>query len=237
MSLSTDERTVGELVVERPSRARVFEKLGIDYCCGGKKPLAQACNEKGLSLDAVWQALNDAENQVASGRDWNTAGLGELADHIEQTHHAWLKQELPRLEFITGKVANRHGPNHPELVEVHEVFMGLKAELDQHMMKEERILFPLCRQIESSDGPMQSHCGSVANPIRVMVMEHEDAGDALARMRELTHDYTPPADACNTFRAMLDGLRELELDMHQHIHKENNILFPRAVEAEAKLAG
>jgi regulator of cell morphogenesis and NO signaling len=234
----TAEATVGQLVVERPSRARVFERLGIDYCCGGKKPLAQACVEKKLDLNAVLDELRQEAADAATApaeRNWATASLTDLCDHIEQTHHAYLKQELPRLEFLTAKVANRHGPRDARLVELHQVFAAFKAELESHMMKEERVLFPICRRLDTAERPVQSQCGTVANPIQVMVAEHDDAGEALARMRRLTDDYTPPPDACNTFRALFDSLHQLERDMHQHVHTENNILFPKAVRAERLL--
>jgi regulator of cell morphogenesis and NO signaling len=234
------QTTVGQLVVERPARARAFERLGIDYCCGGKKPLADACAEKGLDLAAVLAELDReaiAADPADAERNWGTASMTDLADHIERTHHAFLKAELPRLEPIAHKVAIRHGPTHPELAELYDVFMAFKQELETHMMKEERILFPLCRQLDSAaDGPAPSfHCGSVANPISVMIHEHDDAGRALQRMRELTNDFTAPPDACNTFRAYLDSLHQIEQDMHQHVHKENNILFPKAVRTEVLL--
>jgi regulator of cell morphogenesis and NO signaling len=238
MSQTLIETTVGQLVVERPSRARVFEKLGIDYCCGGKKPLGSAIEERGLDAGAVVAELEQEQTGAApqGGRNWATASLTDLADHIESTHHAYLKAELPRLAQLTHKVASRHGDRRPELVEIYDVFSGLKAEMESHMMKEERILFPLCRRLDTAETLPPSHCGSVANPIEVMVREHEDAGDALARIRVLTNDYTPPPDACNTYRATFDSLRQLEADMHQHVHKENNILFPKAARAERLLS-
>jgi len=239
MSQTFVEATVGQLVVERPSRARVFEKFGIDYCCGGKVPLKQAIAAKGLPADAVVAELEREEapgQQAAFDRNWATASLTDLCDHIEQTHHARLKQDLPRLEFLTAKVASRHGDRRPELVEVHRIVLALRAELESHMAREEQVLFPFCRRLDSADSLPPSHCGTVRNPIEVMVREHEDAGEALAQLRELTDDYTPPADACNTYRAMYDALHELERDMHQHVHKENNILFPKAIRAEKLLS-
>jgi regulator of cell morphogenesis and NO signaling len=238
MSQTLIETTVGELVVERPSRARVFEKLGIDYCCGGKKPLRNAIEERGLDAGTVVAELEQEQAGAAAQaeRNWATASLTDLADHIEATHHAYLKGELPRLAQLTHKVASRHGDRRPELVEIYNVFAALKAEMESHMMKEERILFPLCRRLDTAETLPASHCGSVANPIEVMVREHEDAGDALARIRELSSNYTPPADACNTYRATFDSLRQLEADMHQHVHKENNILFPKAIRAERLLS-
>jgi regulator of cell morphogenesis and NO signaling len=237
MSQLLVEETVGQLVVENPSRARVFEKLGIDYCCGGKKPLKQACEEMGLDVSVVLSALqSDARSRDPGEKNWATASLTDLADHIESTHHAYLKEELPRLEFLTSKVASKHGDRLPQLIEVKQIFAELKAEMDMHMMKEERILFPLCRQLDRALGGAEQatsfHCGSIANPIEVMIREHDDAGNALEQIRSLTGNYTPPEDACNTFRAMYDSLAQLERDMHQHVHKENNILFPKAIAAE-----
>jgi regulator of cell morphogenesis and NO signaling len=238
MKLTQNEATVGQLVAERPSRARVFERLGIDYCCGGKHPLRDACQRKGLDYNAVLAELDQAQTGTPAGdRNWASASVTDLCNHIEQTHHAYLKQELPRLEFLTTKVAARHGDSRPALREVHKVFMSMKDELLQHMMKEERVLFPLCRQLDAADELPAMPCGSVGNPIEVMMQEHEDAGDALAQIRGLTDDFECPPDACNTFRAMYDSLHQFEQDMHQHVHKENNIMFPKAIRLEKLLSG
>jgi regulator of cell morphogenesis and NO signaling len=231
------EITVGQLATERPGRARVFEAFGIDYCCGGKMPLSQAIREKGLDQNTVLRVLETFDDQTPqTERDWSTASLTELADHIEQTHHAYLKSELPRIEFLVNKVASRHGDHMPTLVELAKVFNLFKADLELHMHKEEGVLFPICRRMETSQSLQRSHCGSIQTPIAVMIREHDDAGEAMARMRKLTNDYTPPADACNTYRATFDALREIEQDMHRHVHKENSILFPKAAELEAKLS-
>ena len=233
------ETTIGQLVTERPARARIFESFGIDYCCGGKKPLAEAIREKGLDEKAVVGVLDAFDDQPTQSAepDYAKMSMTELADHIEQTHHAYLKNELPRLAFLVNKVATRHGEGRPQLIEVAHVFNAFMAELESHMQKEEMILFPICRRLEQAGAPQQFHCGSVQNPIRVMVQEHDDAGQALQQMRTLTDDYTLPPDACNTYRALFDSLQQLEQDMHRHVHKENSILFPKAVEAEARIAG
>lgn len=230
---------VGELVAEKPGRSRVFEKLGIDYCCGGKRPLDVACAEKGLDPETLLQALkafDAASSAGGDGRDWRTAPLSELADHIVATHHAYLREELPRLSALVNKVAGAHGEHRPELLQVREIFAALKAEMEQHMMKEEQILFPMCKVLETANAVPSFHCGSVQNPIRVMEHEHDSAGNALHRMNAMTHGYTPPQEACNSYRAMLEGLERLEADMHQHVHKENNILFPRAIALEETLS-
>jgi regulator of cell morphogenesis and NO signaling len=233
---ATLERTIGELVAERPARARVFEGFKIDYCCGGKKPLADACQAKGIDPKVVLKMLAIVdETAPREERDWTAATMTDLCDNIESTHHAYLKRELPRLEFLARKVADRHGDHRPELVELRDVFLRMKAEMDSHMFKEEQVLFPLCRQLDTAEAPFATHCGSVQNPIRVMMQEHDDAGDALGRRSELTGGFVAPADACNTFRAYFDALAELERDMHRHVHKENSVLFPKAVEAERRL--
>lgn len=228
--------TVGELVVERPSRARVFERFGIDYCCGGKMSLQQACQKQGIDPQAVLAALEQvSESPETDVRDWSTATLSELADHVEATHHAYLKREFPRLEFLTGRVAERHGDVRPELRKLHEVFLAFKSDLEAHMAKEEKVLFPMCRQLGNAVSAPEFHCGSVSNPVAVMVREHDHAGEDLRQMRKLTGGYVPPEDACNTYRAMLSGLADLEADMHQHVHFENHVLFPKAIAAESPL--
>jgi regulator of cell morphogenesis and NO signaling len=232
------ETTVGDLVVERPSRARVFEKLGIDYCCGGKKSLEQVCRERNLEYATVIDELEREHAAPAPAeRNWASASLTDLCDHIEQTHHNYLKEELPRLAFLTTKVATRHGETRPALLEVQRVFAELKAEMDAHMMKEERVLFPLCRQLDVAEELPVMHCGSVGNAIEAMIREHEHAGNALAEIRALTDNYSCPVDACNTYRALFDALEHLEHDLHEHVHKENNILFPKAIRFERLLAG
>jgi regulator of cell morphogenesis and NO signaling len=238
MAEPTADMTVGQIVTWRPELASVFERLGIDYCCGGQTPLTDACAERGLGVQAVLAALHDAGGTPPrpSERDWSTTRLTELRDHIVATHHAYLNSELPRIAALLDKVVQVHGRRHPELPECRAVFTALRDELESHMQKEERILFPLIAQIEGAQGPVRSHCGSVQNPIRVMETEHDSAGTALGQLRELTGGYVPPADACNSYRAVLTGLAELEADLHTHIHKENNILFPRAIQLEEALS-
>ncbi|MEE8312911.1 MAG: iron-sulfur cluster repair di-iron protein [Myxococcota bacterium] len=226
---------VAQCVIERPSRARVFERLGIDYCCGGKEPLARACETKGLDPRMVLEAIEreDAKSPAAEERDWSRATLTELADHIENVHHSYLREELPRLASLIEEVVRAHGERHAELLECRDVFDSLRHELEAHLFKEERILFPMIRDLEASATLPDFHCGTLRNPIRVMEHEHDGAALALSRLRELTGDYAPPDDACNTYRAAFTGLAELEADLHRHIHKENNILFPRAVAEES----
>jgi regulator of cell morphogenesis and NO signaling len=238
MSGISVNETVGEIVARRPSLSHAFEAAGVDYCCGGKRTLGEACREKGLDPRAFVAVLEEAAmaNRGEPVVDAAAMSLTELAAHIEQTHHAYLREELPRLDRLTAKVASVHGAEDARLHEVRGKLLAFVSELTSHMMKEEQILFPMIRTLEASDALPELHCGSIANPIRQMEREHHGAGDALERMRLLTDGYMPPEWACNTYRAMLDALAQLERDMHQHVHKEENVLFPRATRLESDLA-
>lgn len=229
-------RTVGDIVAEKISRSRVLEEHGIDYCCGGDTPFGEACAAKGLDAAAISREIEAADSaQDSEDSNYLAMPLSRLCDEIECTHHVYMKRELPRLTDLLEKTYNAHRERHPELMDVGRVYQALRMELEGHLMKEEQVLFPMIRQIEVSSEMPRFHCGSMSAPISVMEHEHVNAGAALAKMRELTGHFTAPDDACNTYRAAMEGLREMELDLHQHIHKENNILFPRALEAEAEL--
>lgn len=226
--------TVGEVVACWPALAWVFEKAGIDYCCGGRKTLKDACREKGIDLDELINRLEEARvlEGKEDGDDAAAMSLAELADHIETTHHTYLRSELPRLDPMTEKVASAHGGKDPRLREVRETFRALATELTSHMKKEEQILFPIVRRLEAGESVQEVHGGSIRDTIRQMEHEHDRAGAALKRLRELTDGYAPPEWACNTYRALLDALSHLERDLHQHVHKENNVLFPRTITME-----
>jgi regulator of cell morphogenesis and NO signaling len=223
---------VGALVAERPSRSRVLERLQIDYCCGGKLSLAEACRKRGLDASVVLAEIRkvDAAEVDVPLVDVQVMGLGDLADHIEQAHHAWLREELPRLDAMTEKVFMVHGEAESRLADVRQAFCALRDELVSHMGKEELILFPMIRALERGEGDSP---GSLAGPIRQMEREHDEVGGSLATIRAATDDFRPPAWACGTYRAMLDGLADLEADTHQHVHKENNVLFPKALRLES----
>ncbi len=230
--------TVGEWVTQRLSRSRIFEQFDIDYCCGGQMSLGEACRVKGVELDEVLGALrNEAGRPVAAEFDVDLAALTPtaLCDHIETVHHRYLRSEMPRLAELVAKVNRVHGERHPELAELERVFAALRHELDSHLEKEEKILFPMIRELETASSLPGFHCGSIGNPIRVMEHEHDSAGEALAHIRRCTDDFTTPEDACTSYRAMLEGLLRFEFDMHQHIHKENNVLFPRGLALERAL--
>jgi regulator of cell morphogenesis and NO signaling len=222
--MTTLQETVGGLVAERPCRARVFEEFGIDYCCGGRRTLREACERRGVRLDVVLRRLAAADAERPNEVDWTGSPLGTLCDHIVETHHAFLKYELPRVGKLLAKVAGVHGDRHPELYRVVAVFDPFARDLDHHMVKEEHVLFPLVRRLAAGEPVEMNALG----PIRVMEAEHDQAGEALAEMRRLADGFRPPEGACNSYRAALAGLHEIEQDLHRHVHKENNILFPRA---------
>lgn len=233
--MSASERTVGEWVTERPSRSRVFERLGIDYCCGGRQALGAACAKAGHNLNDVLEALHEADACPSREEDidWSQGKMGDLIDHIVSTHHAYLRSELPRLDQMGARVVAAHGDRHPEVVACHDVFTSLRAELESHMDKEEEILFPMIERIGQAESVAQVQCAGIESQIATLEDEHDSAAQALSKLRALTQGYEPPSDACNTFRAWLDGLREVEADMHLHVHKENNILFPAAILSQA----
>jgi regulator of cell morphogenesis and NO signaling len=229
-------QTIGQILTQAPSLSGLFESLGIDFCCGGAKTLTEACHKKGLDPDAVLIRLHQ-ENERAHKRsrqiNVTAMSLTELVDHIETTHHAYLLEELPRLARLTRDVAAKHGQRDPRLHEIQETFRGMAFELWAHMLKEEHCLFPMIRQLELGDQPASLHCGTIANPIRQMESEHGDSDSALEKLRALTDGFVPPEWACKTYRGLLAALAYLERDMHVHIHKENNVLFPSALKMEA----
>jgi regulator of cell morphogenesis and NO signaling len=230
MNTITIETTVGEIVRAVPARSRLFENLGIDYCCGGKKPLAEVCQAKGLDPVTV-VAMLAAEEGAPEGAVTNPdrMSLGELCDHIEQVHHGYLREELPRLDFMTRKVAAVHGDHEPRLLEVRSVFAAFHAEMTTHTQEEDKTVFPAIRQLAAANGSQTAAAASLKDAFAKLESEHDGAGAALARLKDLTDNYTPPEWACNTFRALYDGLGKLEKNTHQHVHKENNVLFPRAL--------
>ena len=235
--MATPQTTVRGIALEQPASIRVFEHFGIDYCCGGRKPLVEACQERSIEPKAVLDAIQEA---IAGGgeqtRDWSQAKLEAICSHIVETHHAYIRGELPRLEMLAQKVVSRHGATHPELEQIQQLIGSIGEELLQHLSKEEMVLFPFITNLErnlTSCGPRPLGCfGAVRNPIRMMIAEHESAGEALARMRVLSSGFAPPEGACPTYRGFYQALQDFEMDLHQHVHLENNILFPRAIELD-----
>jgi len=211
-------RSLAELVLERPAHGRVLERLGLDYCCGGKHSLAAACAERGLDTATVVVFLeSDLEPSGSESADWTTAPLADLCAHIAEVHHERLRWELPRLADLAERAVAAHGAERPELHEVRDVFLSLRSELEEHIVDEEQRLFPA---LLAGDVP--------GAELARLEREHDEAGAALHRLRELTAGYDTARALCNTHHALLDGLHGLELDLHQHVHEENNVLFPRA---------
>ncbi|MBI4384596.1 MAG: iron-sulfur cluster repair di-iron protein [Nitrospinae bacterium] len=226
--------TINDFIKEDMRRAAVFERLGIDGCCGGQKTLAEACAGKGLDpRNVLGQIYEDqsAQGTPETGIDLRDATLTELADHVEQTHHVHEKQVMPRLTDLIEKVMGRHGNAHQELKELKTAFDALRSDMEQHMMKEEKILFPMIRKLDA-DISGEFHCGPISSPIRVMLMEHDRADGLLREIRRLTANHTAPGDACRSYHAMLEELQAFEADLRLHMHKENEYLFPRTL-AEA----
>jgi regulator of cell morphogenesis and NO signaling len=238
MGMNT-EKTVRELAVENPHATRVFEQFGIDYCCGGGRTLSLACAEKGVLVEEVRKAISNGESaevERQTEQDWTQRELRVLIDHITATHHVYVRQETVRIHQLLDKVAAKHGEKHPEVIRIQETFSALSAELTSHLMKEENVLFPYIVQLEKATATglpsPRPTFGSVKSPIHMMELEHASAGEALRSLREDSNNYTAPEDACATFQASYLALRAFEADLHQHIHLENNILFPKAIALE-----
>lgn len=228
--------TLGELVNSHPELARELERRGFDYCCGGGQTLADACVSKGLDLTTTATELAAATTQGDSAA-WATMGAVELVDHLESTHHRYLWDELPRLSALVAKIVSAHGERHPELGAIAACYEKLCADMEPHLIKEEQVLFPMIRELAVAQSAPSFHCGSVQNPISMMLREHDIVGELFVQLRQLTDDYQLPADGCPSYKACFAGLAELEADTHLHIHKENNLLFPMVVRMESELAG
>ena len=240
----SSETTVREVAVKVPQSTRLFETLKIDYCCGGGQPLGEACASAGVDVEELMEMLGSmtpSSSQDEPALDFQNASLLDLIDHILKKHHVFTKSEMDRLEALTAKVIAAHGQNHPELLQVGEVFRNLCADLKPHMFKEEQMLFPyivgLAKADEQNRPAPFAPFGTVNNPVRVMMREHDAAGELLRELRALTSDYAVPRDACISYQTLYEALEYLEKDLHQHIHLENNILFPKASGLERTLNG
>lgn len=236
----TTDMTVRDVAIEIPQSTRLFEQLKIDYCCGGNQPLADACTSAGVNLDNVMELLAEVTKSTSQDTpDFQNIPLSELIAHILDTHHVFTKSEMDRLQSLADKVLAAHGGNHPELVHLTELLTRLCADLKPHMFKEEQVLFPyivaLTQAADQKRTAPFAPFGTVKNPVRMMMLEHDTAGDILRELRALTFDYKVPADACISYRTLYQALEDFEKDLHQHIHLENNILFPKALDMETAL--
>lgn len=233
-----NDETLGEIAAKDLRKAEVFKKYGLDFCCGGKKTVKEACAEKGIDVTNVEQELQHTEKIQSTARPvpYNEWSIDFLADYIVVTHHAYIKKNLPDLKNYAAKVMQVHSNRHPELKQVHELVEAVSAELTTHLMKEEKILFPYIKTLVAANNSekqtAQSPFGSVQNPVNMMEMEHEMVAKDLEELRKITANYTLPEDACASYNLLYKLLDEFESDLHVHVHLENNILFPKAIELE-----
>jgi regulator of cell morphogenesis and NO signaling len=236
-----NEQTLGEIAAKDLRKAQIFKKYGLDFCCGGKKTVKQACAAKGLDVTKVEYELQQADKNFSTRplpyNDWS---LDFLADYIVNTHHSYIKQSLPDMTTYATKVARVHGSRHPELLAIYQLVEEINTELSAHLVKEERVLFPYIKELVTSEKRAQTmqatHFGTVQNPISIMELEHETVGKALEEIRTLSNNFALPQDACASYSLLYRMLDEFEDDLHTHIHLENNILFPKALALEKKLS-
>lgn len=232
-------KTLAELVTDNIRSAIIFEEAGLDFCCRGNRTLKEACTEKNIDVQKIVNKLvnlSDTDNGTQNINDWQ---LDFLVDYIINNHHQYVRRMIPIISLHADKVASVHGINHPETIKIADLFLAVREELEMHMMKEERILFPQIKQMVLTQKENSQYFsppfGTIQNPIRMMEYEHSNAGDGLHQIRELSNNFFHPEDACNTFKALYSELKEFEEDLHKHIHLENNILFPKSIELEAEL--
>ncbi|MCU0414892.1 MAG: iron-sulfur cluster repair di-iron protein [Ignavibacteriaceae bacterium] len=233
------EKTLAEIVTNNIRSAIVFEEYGLDFCCKGNRGLKDACADKNIDLQKIVDELiilSHNGNGEENPNDWQ---LDFLVDYIINNHHQYVRRMIPVITLHADKVASVHGKNHSETIQIADLFLAVREELEMHMMKEERILFPQIKQMvltqKENSQFFPPSFGTIQNPIRMMEYEHTNAGDALSQIRELSNNYTHPEDACNTFKALFSELKEFEEDLHKHIHLENNILFPKSIILETEL--
>jgi regulator of cell morphogenesis and NO signaling len=234
----TSETKVKDLALSNPAARQVLEDAGLDYCCGGGKSLREACLHADISADEILNRLRDNAKNVSPGDlNWTVVPLRELTLHIREKHHRYVRESIPRTQVLLDNVIAKHGPVHLELSEIRSVFAEVGKEMIMHMQKEEQILFPYIDALELAANGRGSveppFFQTVKNPIHAMMKEHDAAGELVSQIRRLSNEYTAPADACTSFKALYQSLKEFEADLHEHVHLENNILFPRAVEVEA----
>lgn len=236
-----ETQTVGNIVAEDYRTAAVFKKYGIDFCCGGKKTLSDACTRKGLDINRVLEEIDKLNGQAGTHHRYKEWSPSFLVDFIINNHHHFVRTKLPEIKTYAKKVAKVHGRTYPALEEMLEIFLKLNKEMLSHLDAEERILFPYIKEMEesqrngktSSNGKQQSD--TAAQAIQMMEEEHDEAGSLMARLEALSNGFTPPEDACATFRVYFENLKAFRDDLHRHVHLENNILFPKALKLEKQL--
>jgi regulator of cell morphogenesis and NO signaling len=234
----TSEIKVRDVVLAEPGARQVLEGAGVDFCCGGGKTVGQACMDAGVPAEEILKQIRAAGAQaVPEDANWVAQPLGALTRHIREKHHRYVREAIARIRPLLEKVLEKHGQNHAELAEIERLFLEVGREMQMHMQKEEMVLFPYIESVERSataGEPLERpFFGTVQNPIHAMMKEHDAAGDLVKQIRKASGQYAPPADACTSYAVLYQDLREFEADLHQHVHLENNILFPRAAEMEA----
>ena len=237
--ISKKNSTIGQIVAEDYRTASIFQTFGLDFCCGGNRPVEQACSEKEIDVDKVMQALNQLEKTNPEQHNYNNWSLDFLIDYIVNNHHKFSRNKLPEIGQYAKKVASVHGDRHPELQEIYYEFTKLHGEIINHLDREEQILFPYIKKLveakEKGQQPEKPDFGKAANPIAMMEDEHDDAGASMKKIRKLSDNFTPPEDACTTYCLLYENLEAYEKDLHKHVHLENNLLFPKSLKLEYSL--
>lgn len=238
--MNTKTDFIGDIVAADFRTAAIFKKYGIDFCCKGGRTIEEACSPKNLDKDQIYSDIENLPKTDGGSIDFNSWPLDLLADYVEKTHHRYVEEKTPVLQQFLDKLCKVHGGGHPELFEIRDLFFASAQDLAAHMKKEELILFPFVKnmvkaKIENTAIP-QPHFGTVENPVNMMKHEHTVEGERLRKIADLTNEYTPPADACNTYRVAFAMLQDFENDLHKHIHLENNILFPKAISLEKEFS-
>ncbi|WP_332698483.1 iron-sulfur cluster repair di-iron protein [Halalkalibacter lacteus] len=227
----TETSVIGEIVTKFPKASDLFKSYRIDFCCGGNRPLIEAINERSLSAEEVLTNLNTLYQEITALNDsrieWERASYSELIDYIINKHHRYINEELPLLSPYVTKVLRVHGAGQPHLAQIHRLFHELRVELEQHLIKEETVDFPLILEVEQNR--TEENYKKLQKVVDELENEHSHAGNILKELRDVTNDFTPPEGACGTYRLVYQRLEDLESDLFQHIHLENNVLFPRAV--------
>ncbi len=238
MNIKTD--FIGEIVAEDFRTAAIFKKYGIDFCCKGGRTIEEACSPKSLDKDQIYSDIENLPKTDGNSIDFNSWPLDLLADYVEKTHHRYVEEKTPVLQQFLDKLCKVHGGSHPELFEIKQLFDGCAQDLTSHMKKEELMLFPFIKNMVkakiSNEAIPQPPFGSVENPVNMMKHEHTIEGERLRKIADITNEYTPPADACNTYKVTFAMLQDFENDLHKHIHLENNILFPKAIQLEKEFS-
>ena len=236
MNKTLSSLSLAQIVNTNHQAASIFEKYHLDFCCKGKRSLEQACSEQQLTVSQITEELENifSNKSARTVIDFDKMNLAQLCDYIVQTHHAYVKKEMPQIYAYLQKVSSKHGERHPELCEIFRFFSAVKEDMEDHMRKEELVLFPRIKELQrladDENAHLQLTIGYLQSPIIVMEQEHDHAGRVLNDIRIFSNDYTPPQDACTTYRLSFAALKAFELDLHQHVHLENNILFPKAIQ-------